>query len=168
MDVRPKNIYIKNDHYLRLYLGESNEVAWAMSDMRIGIELDHKKLRHDLRWHPERYFFILLADSHASLCIRTCDATGEDIKMHIIDGLSLDADGSLYSVFACLIDNAICRRSNEERGSIQMSEFPLTPSLILKISKMPDLIDWMMNSIITKKRNLVMNYGFTQCLSEVG
>jgi len=132
-------------------------LAWVVSEMRIGIEVSHKRLRYDLRWHPERYFFIMLEDSHASLCIRTCDATGENIQMHIIDGLSLNDNGDLYSVFAYLIDDAMSRRGNEERNSVQSGEFPLTSNLIQVISKMPDLVDWIMNSIITNKRNLVMN-----------
>jgi hypothetical protein len=137
------------------------KLAWVVSEMRIGIEVDQKKLRYDLRWHPERYFFILLADGRASLCIRTCDATGEDVQMHIIDGLSLSDDGSLYSIFAYLIDDAMSKRNNQKRGVIQMGEFPLTSNLIQTISKMPDLVDWIMNTIITKKRNLVINYANT-------
>lgn len=131
-------------------------LAWVVSKMRIGIEVSHKRLRYDLRWHPERYFFIMLDDGCASLCIRTCDASGENIQKHIIDGLSLDDNGDLYSVFAFLIDDAMSRRCNEEKNSVQTGEFPLTSSLIQMISRMPDLVDWIINSIITNKRNLVI------------
>lgn len=124
--------------------------------MRIGIEVNHRNLRCDLLWHPERYFFILLADSRASLCIRTCDATGENIQMHIIDGLSLSDEGGLYSVFAYLINDAISKRNEVEEGCNQRDEFPLTPNLVRMISRMPDLVDWILNTIITKKRNLVI------------
>lgn len=124
--------------------------------MRIGIEVNHRNLRCDLLWHPERYFFILLADSRASLCIRTCDATGENIQMHIIDGLSLSDEGGLYSVFAYLINDAISKRNEVEEGCNQREEFPLTPNLVRMISRMPDLVDWILNTIITKKRNLVI------------
>ncbi len=130
--------------------------AWIVSKMRIGIEVNHRNLRCDLLWHPERYFFILLADSRASLCIRTCDATGENIQMHIIDGLSLSDEGGLYSVFAYLINDAISKRNEVEEGCNQRDEFPLTPNLVRMISRMPDLVDWILNTIITKKRNLVI------------
>jgi hypothetical protein len=132
------------------------KLARVVSKMRIGIEVNHRNLRCDLLWHPERYFFILMADSCASLCIRTCDATGENIQMHIIDGLSLSDEGGLYSVFAYLINDAISKRKKAEEGCSQRDEFPLTPNLVRTISRMPDLVDWILNTIITNKRNLVV------------
>ncbi|MDD4579448.1 MAG: hypothetical protein PHF80_02100 [Methanothrix sp.] len=76
--------------------------------------------------------------------------------MHIIDGLSLSDEGGLYSVFAYLINDAISKRNEVEEGCNQRDEFPLTPNLVRMISRMPDLVDWILNTIITKKRNLVI------------
>lgn len=124
--------------------------------IRIGIEVSRKNLRCDLLEHPGRYFSILLADGRATLCIRTCDFQGENIQVHIIDGFSLDKDGSLYSVFEDGISDAVLELQDWKRHSCQGDEYPLTSHLVQMISSMPDLVDWIISSIISNGKNLVI------------
>jgi hypothetical protein len=124
--------------------------------MRIGIEVSRSNLRCDLLIHPERYFFILLADSSASLCIQTCDAEGKNIQNHILDGFSLGDDGQLYSIFADLINDAIYELQDPGTGSFPGNEYPLSYHLVQRISKMPDLVDWLITSILSDEKNLII------------
>lgn len=134
----------------------SCEVCVESGDMiRIGIEVSSRNLRCDLLEHPERYFFILLVDSRASLCIRTCDSQGENIQPHVIDGLSLNEDGNLYSVFEDGI-KAVLELHNWKNRSCQGDEYPLSSHLMHMISRMPDLVDWIISSIISNGKNLVI------------
>jgi hypothetical protein len=124
--------------------------------IRIGIEVSRKNLRCNLLEHPGRYFFILLADSRATLCIRTCDSLGENILVHIIDGFSLNEDGNLYSVFEEGISNAILQMHDWKRRSCEGDEYQLSSHLALIISRMPDLVDWIISSILSDGKNLVI------------
>jgi len=124
--------------------------------IRIGIEVSRRNLRCDLLEHPGRYFFILQADSRATLCIRTCDSQGENIQMHIIDGFSLNGDGNLYSVFEDGINDAILELPDWKIPSCQGDEFPISFLLVRIISRMPDLIDWIISSILSDGKNLVI------------
>ena len=124
--------------------------------IRIGIEVSRRNLRCDLLEHPERYFFILRADSRASLCIRTCDSQGENIQAHIIDGFSLNEDGNLYSVFEDGINDAILEWHDRKSHSSEGEEYPLSSHLVHMISRMPDLVDWIVSSILSNGKNLVI------------
>lgn len=124
--------------------------------IRIGIEVSRKKLRCDLLEHPGRYFFILLADGRATLCIRTCDFRGENIQAHIIDGFSLNKDGALYSVFEGGINDAVLELQDWKSHSCQGDEYPLSSHLVRMISNMPDLVDWIISSIISEGKNLII------------
>ena len=125
--------------------------------IRIGIEASRRNLRCDLLEHPGRYFFILLADSRATLCIRTCDSRGENIQAHVIDGLSLNEEGNLYSVFEDGINDAILELHAWKRHSCEGDEYPLSFHLAGKISGMPDLVDWIISSILSNGKNLIIN-----------
>ena len=127
--------------------------------IRIGIEVSRRNLRCDLLEHPGRYFFILLADNRATLCIRTCDSLGENIQVHIIDGLSLSQDGDLYSVFEDGINDAILQMYDWKSRSCQGDEYPISPYLVQIISRMPDLADWIISSILSDGKNLVIYSG---------
>jgi hypothetical protein len=127
-----------------------------VSMIRIGIEVSRKNLQCDLLEHPERYFFILLADSRATLCIRTCDSQGENIQTHIIDGFSLNDEGNLYSVFGDGINDAILELYDWKIHSSEGDEYPLSSHLVMIISRMPDLVDWIVSSILAKGINLVI------------
>jgi hypothetical protein len=124
--------------------------------IRIGIEVSRKNLRYDLLEHPGRYFFILSQDSRAALCIRTCDSQGEDIQVHIIDGLSLNEDGNLYSVFEDCINDAVLELHNWKSRSCEGDEYPISSNLTQIISEMPDMVDWIISSFLSDGKNLVV------------
>jgi hypothetical protein len=130
--------------------------------IRIGIEVCRINLHSDLLEHPGRYFFILLADSRASLCIRTCDAQGENIQAHIIDGFSLDEEGNLYSVFKDGINDAFLELYDWNIHPFEGDEYPLSSHLMDMISSMPDLVDWIVSSILSEGNNLVI-YSLNPC-----
>jgi hypothetical protein len=127
-----------------------------MSMIRIGIEVSRKNLRCDLLEHPERYFFIQRAGSRASLCVRTCDSQGENIQAHIIDGFSLNEDGKLDSVFEDAINDAILEWHDKMSHSSEGEEYLLSYHLVHMISRMPDLVDWIVSSILSNEKNLVI------------
>jgi hypothetical protein len=126
--------------------------------IRIGIEVSSRNLHSDLLEHPGRYFFILLADGQASLCIRTCDSQGENIQVHIIDGFSVNEDGNLYSVFEDGIKDAVLERHDWKICSCQRDEYeyPISSNLMHMISRMPNLVDWIISSILGNGKNLVI------------
>ena len=125
--------------------------------IKIGIEVSRSNLRCDLIEHPTRYFFILVANGRGNLCIRTCDIQGEDIETHIIDGLALKEDGNLHSILDDGINDSILEFEDRKRRSCYGEEFPLPFYLASMISLMPDLADWIISSILIKRRNLVIN-----------
>jgi hypothetical protein len=124
--------------------------------IKIGIEVSSKNLRYDLLEHPGRYFFILVTDSRPTLCIRTCDFQGENIEAHVIDGLVLKRDGNLYSIFEDGINDTILELQDWKRQSCYGDEYPISPQLVQTITMLPDLMDWIISSILTKGRNLVI------------
>jgi hypothetical protein len=124
--------------------------------IRIGIEVSRRNLHCDLLEHPGRYLFILLAEGRASLCIRTCDSQGENIQAHIIDGFSLAENGDLYSVFEDGINDAILELQDWKTGSCEGDEYPLSSHLTGLISMMPDLVNWIVSSILCDGNNLVI------------
>jgi len=133
------------------------EVGLGLVNMiRIGIEVSRRNLRCDLLEHPGRYFFILLADSRATLCIQTCDSQGENIQMHIIDGLFLKEDGNLYSVFEDGINDAVLEMHDRKSYSGLGDQYPLSFHLVQMISTMPDLVDWFLSSVLSDGKNLVI------------
>ena len=124
--------------------------------IKIGIEVSSRNLRFDLLEHPDRYFFILVTGSMATLCIRTCDSQGESIEAHVIDGLVLKRDGNLYSIFEDGINDTILELHDWKRHSCDGDEYPISQNLVQIISMMPDLVDWIISSILNKCRNLVI------------
>jgi hypothetical protein len=125
--------------------------------MRIGIEVSRCNLRRDLLMHPERYFFILRSERCAFLCIRTCDAEGNDIQFHILDAFALKDDGQLHSVFDDLINDALFEFEEAEGCYFPAHEYPLSHHLVQSISKMPDLMDWIITSVLSHERNLIID-----------
>jgi len=124
--------------------------------IKIGIEVSHEKLQHDLIMHPARYFFILVVDGTVYLCIRTCDPNGEDIKSHIVDGLILDKDGNLVSIFEDSLNDAILELEGYKTHSCEGDEYPITPCLARIISKVPELTEWIISSLLINGRNLII------------
>ena len=124
----------------------------------IGLDVSRRVLQHDLLKHPERYFFIQMMDHRASLCIRTCDAVGERIQVHIIDGFSFHDDGYGYgrSVFADLINDAVSEMRYTASCSSPRDEYPLSFHLSKKISEMPDMMEWIVSTILSEEKNLII------------
>jgi len=124
--------------------------------IKIGIEVSSRNLRCDLLMNPDRYFFIREADSRASLCIQTCDSQGEDIKTHVIDCLAPNGEGNLYSIFEDGINDAVLERLEWKRQSCREDKYPVSSQLVHVLSMVPDFMDWIISSILTKDRNLVL------------
>ncbi|VVB71625.1 Uncharacterised protein [uncultured archaeon] len=129
--------------------------------IKIGIEISHGKLRRDILIHPSRYFFIQLSDGLAFLCFKTCNFRGEDIRTHIIDGLAVDEEGNLNSIFQNVIGDAILELQDCNTRSWQGDEFPISSRMKNMISQMPDLADWIISSILTDGRNIILCHSAT-------
>jgi hypothetical protein len=125
-----------------------------MAPIKIGIECSLAKLRSDLLLHPSRYFFILTADNHAALCIQTCDASGEDIQAHAFDGLKIDSEGNLVSIFEDELRAAAVER-NIKRGDGE--DHLISPALEERIREQPGFVDWVISFLLTKQRNLLIH-----------
>jgi hypothetical protein len=125
--------------------------------IKIGIECTFERLRCDILANPNRYFFVLLADDQATLCIRTCNSRGEDIRAHIIDGLVPDSGGNLVSVFEGGIKEALIERKHSVKRSCEGYEYSISASLGEKIGNMPGLIDWIMTTVLTEERHILLN-----------
>lgn len=135
----------------------SKQVSGGRSRLiKIGIEVSHEKLQYDLVMHPDRYFFILAVDGEAFLCVRTCDPMGEDITSHIVDGLILDRDGNLVSIFEDGLNDAILELEGYKTHSCEGDEYPITPCLARIISMVPELTEWIISSLLIDGRNLVI------------
>lgn len=126
--------------------------------MAIGLNVSRRALQYDLLMHPERYFFIQTMGHSASLCIRTCDAEGKSIQVHILDGFSFhdDGDGCGRSVFADLINDAVCEMRYTASCSSPRDEYPLSFHLSKKISGMPDMMEWIVFTILSEEKNLII------------
>ena len=125
--------------------------------IKIGIEVSHEKLQYDLLKNPARYFFIMIVDDLAYLCIRTCDIQGEDIASHAVDGLMADNDGNLVSIFRDELEDTIIEIRNRSLSSCEENEYPISAHLAWLISATPGLIDWILSSIVKDGRNIVLN-----------
>jgi len=125
--------------------------------IKIGIEATRGKLRCDLLSHPARYFFLIVRGSRAALCIRSCNSQGEDITMHIIDGLVSDANGNLISVFEEAVEEAVMALNSGNRCLCREGRYPISFHLERIISSMPDLIDWTISSALAPGRNILLN-----------
>jgi len=128
--------------------------------IKIGIEVSSRNLHCDLLDNPGRYFFILESDAWASLCIQTCDTQGEDIRTHMIDCLAPNGKGNLYSIFEDGINDAILERQEWKRQSYRgcnyTVSYAVSSQLAQMLSSMPDLMDWIISSILNRGRNLVL------------
>lgn len=125
--------------------------------IKIGIECTFERLRCDILAHPKVYFFVLLIDGHATLCIRTCNSRGEEITAHIVDGLMPDPNGNLISAFEEEIKDTLMEQMYSVKHSCDGYDYPISSRLEAKISSMPGFIDWIMSSVLTKERHILLN-----------
>jgi len=124
--------------------------------IKIGIEVSRRKLLSDLLDNPGRYFFILSECGRSALCIQTCNFQGEDIRTHIINGFALDKNGDLISLFDDGISDSILKSYNWERRTPGQREYPISSHLEHTLCRLPDLMDWIISSILVRDRNLVI------------
>ncbi len=124
--------------------------------IKIGIESTIGKLRSDLLTYPAKYFFILILDNQAALCIRTCDSQGEDMKAHVIDGLVPNSEGKLVSLFEDSIRTSMLEHEYAMVQFANGDEFNITASLEEKISQMPGLINWILSSVLNEDRHIII------------
>ncbi len=125
-----------------------------MALIRIGIESDVIELYNQLSLHPERYFFILITEGRAALCIQTCDNCGNDIKVHEIDGLTHDSEGNLVSEFQDDLQNAVIKRELYMKY-LEGERYPISQALRKRIIELAGFLDWMIASAPVKGRCLM-------------
>jgi len=123
--------------------------------IRIGIECSRKKLYCDLLTHPKRYFFVQIADGHPTLCIRTCDSHGEDITTHMVECFFADSKGRLIPIFHESLENIALSPKGRETNR-EGDQYPISRALGKAISTMPDLIEWIINSILDSDRHIII------------
>ena len=128
--------------------------------IKIGIEVSRRNLYCDLIENPGRYFFIQDEGCSTYLCIQTCDSQGEDTLAHNVDVLIPNEEGNLYSIFEEVleeINNDISiERQEWKRDSFSGNRYPISSQLVQMLSIMPDFVDWIISSILTNGRNLVL------------
>ena len=128
--------------------------------IKIGIEVSRRNLHCDLIENPGRYFFIQEEGCRTYLCIQTCDTQGEETLAHNVDVLIPNEEGNLHSIFEEVledINNDISiERQEWKRDSLFGNRYPISSQLVQMLSMMPDFMDWMISSILTNGRNLVI------------
>lgn len=124
--------------------------------IKIGIESSRRELHSDLLLNPSRYFFMLIVDSRPSLCIRTCNSQGEDVTEHIVECFSANSEGLLTPVLQELLDDDMKPSPAYENRSC-FEERPISANIGREISMMPELIDWIISSILDEDRHIVIN-----------
>jgi len=123
--------------------------------IKIGIELSYGRLRSDLLTHPERYFLSWWRTGRPSFAFEPAIVRG-NMEAHIIDGLAPDKDGNLVSVFEEGIRDAVLELRDRKRSSYEGDEYPISSYLARMICQMADLTDWIVSSILTNGKNLVL------------
>ncbi len=125
--------------------------------IKIGIEVSRRKLFSDLLENPGRYFFVLSEGGRAALCIQTCNFQGEDVRTHIINGFALNKDGELNSIFDDGINDSILMCCKWKRTIPDENEYPISTHLENTLSRLPDLMDWIISKVLIRDRNLVIH-----------
>ena len=127
-----------------------------MSLIKVGLEATREDLRKELLAHPCRYFFILLTDNRAALCIRTCDCRGENLQSHVVDGLTPDSAGNLVSLFEEDLRVVVMDRSRSTRLSDGEELRSISPDIAEKIRILPGFVDWIISTVLTEDRNILI------------
>lgn len=127
-----------------------------MSLIKVGLEATREDLRKELLAHPCRYFFILVTDNRAALCIRTCDCSGENLQSHVVDGLTPDSAGNLVSLFEEDFHVAVVDRNMSVRLSDGDELYPISSDIAERIRILPGFVDWIISAVLTKDRNILI------------
>lgn len=128
-----------------------------MGLIKVGLEATREDLRKELLEHPCKYFFILLTDREAALCIRTCDCRGEDLLSHVVDGLKPDPAGNLISIFEEDLQVAVTNRNRSILLSDGDELFSISRGIAEKIRILPGFVDWIISSVLTGDRNILIH-----------
>lgn len=123
--------------------------------IKMGIESCATMLHDQLLLHPERYFFILVVEERGALCLKTCDICGNNIEIKEIDGLMLDSNGDLVSIFHEELQEALMKRELFLRY-IEGEQYPISSAIKKKIMELPCFIDWIIESIPIGGRCLML------------
>lgn len=68
-----------------------------------------------------------------------------------------DSDGNLVSVFEGGIKEALIERKHSMKRSYEGYEYSISALLEEKLTSMPSLIDWIMTTVLTKERHILLN-----------
>lgn len=128
-----------------------------MSLIKVGLEATHEDLHRELLAHPCRYFFILVTDNRAALCIRTCDCRGENLQSHVVDGLTPDSAGNLVSLFEKDLQVVVSDQNRSIISSDNDELRSISPDIAEKIRILPGFVDWIMSTVLTGDRNILIN-----------
>jgi hypothetical protein len=119
--------------------------------IRMGLEASAAELYNQLLTHPDRYFFILVIEGKVILCIQTCDMQGENSKVQEIDCLAYDPQSGLVSAFQEDLAEAMMKRELFLKY-LEGDRYPISTAIMEKIAGMPDLIEWIISSILSEGR----------------
>lgn len=131
--------------------------GWEMSLIKVGLEATREDLSKELQMHPCRYFFILVTDNRAALCIRTCDGMGEDLQSHVVDGLTSDPAGNLVSLFEDDLRMIVMVRNRSPISSDGDELYSISPDIAKKIRILPGFVDFIISAVLTNGRNILIN-----------
>jgi hypothetical protein len=68
-----------------------------------------------------------------------------------------DSSGNLVSVFEEGIKEALTERKHSVKRICEGYEYSVTASLEEMITNMPGLIDWIMTTVLTEERHILLN-----------
>jgi hypothetical protein len=128
-----------------------------MSLIKVGLEATREDLSKELQMHPCRYFFILVTDNRAALCIRTCDDKGEDLQSHVVDGLTSDSAGNLVSLFEEDLQMVVMDRNRSPILSDGAELYSISLDIAKRIRILPGFVDWIISAVLTKYRNILIH-----------
>lgn len=128
-----------------------------MSFIKVGLEASREDLSKELQMHPCRYFFILVTDNRAALCIRTCDGSGEDLQSHVVDGLTSDSAGNLVSLFEDELRIIVMDRNRSPISSDGDELYSISPDIAKRIRILPGFVDWIISAVLTNGRNILIH-----------
>ena len=128
-----------------------------MSLIKVGLEATREDLSKELQMHPCRYFFILVTDNRAALCIRTCDDRGEDLQSHVVDGLTSDSAGNLVSLFEEDLQMVVMDRNRSPILSDGAELYSISLDIAKRIRILPGFVDWIISAVLTKDRNILIH-----------
>ena len=142
---------------MRLLCCKEGIGGWEMSLIKVGLEATRQDLQKELLAHPCKYFFILVTDNRASLCIRTCDGEGENLQSHVVDALTPDSDGNLVSLFEEDLQMVVVGRNRSTTLSDGEELCSISQDIAERMKILPGFVNWIIFTVLTKDRNILIN-----------